>query len=126
MPYPEAAIAVLDKIGGTLTPLALVSVGYQLRLSELRGARMQLASGLAFKLILAPAMMALLIVVGLHEAGKVAQVTIFESAMGPQIGGAIVAIEHGLNPRLVSLMIGVGIPLSLITAAAWSFLLSAM
>ncbi len=126
LPYPDSVIAVLDKVGGTLTPLALVSVGYQLRLSELRGAGLQLASGLAFKLILGPAMMALLFIVGLHEAGKVAQVTIFESAMGPQIGGAIVAMEHGLNPRLVGLMIGIGIPLSLLTSAAWSFALSAV
>jgi predicted permease len=43
--------------------------------------------------------------------------------MGPQIGGAIVAMEHGLDSRLVSLMVGLGIPLSLITAAAWGYVL---
>jgi malate permease and related proteins len=43
--------------------------------------------------------------------------------MGPQIGGAIVAIQHGLNPPLVSLMVGVGITLSFITLPLWSQLL---
>ncbi|HET6469415.1 MAG TPA: AEC family transporter, partial [Geminicoccaceae bacterium] len=35
--YPEWTEVVLGKLGGTLAPLALVSVGYQLRLAELRG-----------------------------------------------------------------------------------------
>ena len=40
------------------------------------------------------------------------------------LGGAIVAMDHGLNPRLVSLMVGIGIPLLLLTATVWSRLLS--
>ena len=43
----------------------------------------------------------------------------FELVSGPRIGGAIVATQHGLNPRLVTLMIGLGVPLSIGTAAAW-------
>ncbi|MBV9777110.1 MAG: hypothetical protein JO143_08675 [Acetobacteraceae bacterium] len=46
--------------------------------------------------------------------------------MGPQIGGAIVAMEYGLDPKLVTLMVGIGIPLSLLTAALWSGLLGAI
>jgi len=124
--FPEIVTGVLDKVGGTLTPLALVSVGYQLRVSELGESWRELATGLGFKLVLGPAIMTLLLVFGLHEVGKVAQVTIFESAMGPMIGGAIVAMEHGLNARLVGLMVGIGIPLGLVTAVAWSYLLGAM
>jgi hypothetical protein len=121
--YPEAVVAVLDRLGGTLVPLALVSVGYQLRLGELRGNGRELSTGLLFKLVLGPAVVAALLVPGLGATGKVAQVTIFEAAMGPQIGGAIVAMQHGLNPRLVTLMVGVGVPLSIGTAAAWWWLL---
>jgi hypothetical protein len=46
--------------------------------------------------------------------------------MGPMIGGAIVAMDHGLNPPLVSLMVGLGIPLSLMTAACWCQLLGGL
>ena len=120
---PEVVVAVLDRLGGTLAPIALVSVGYQLRLGELNGSTRDLAAGLFFKLLLGPALVAVLLVLGLGAAGKVIQVTIFEAAMGPQIGGAIVAIQHGLNPRLVTLMVGIGIPLSFATAAAWFWLL---
>jgi hypothetical protein len=43
---------------------------------------------------------------------EVIQITLFEAAMGPQIGGAIVGIQHGLNPPLITMMVGLGITLS--------------
>jgi malate permease and related proteins len=46
-------------------------------------------------------------------------VTIFEAAMAPQIGAAIVAMEHKLDPQLVTLMVGIGIPLSFLTLPLW-------
>ena len=121
---PEVVVAVLDRLGGTLAPLALVSVGYQLRLDELHGRMRELSAGLLFKLLLGPALVAALLIPGLGATGKVVEVTIFEAAMGPQIGGAVIAMQYGLNPRLVTLMVGVGIPLSLVTAAAWCWLLT--
>ena len=121
--YPDMLVTVLDRLGGTLTPLALVSAGYQLRLSDIRGNFAAVSTGLTFKLVLAPAFIAFLLLLTPHAGGKITQVTIFEAAMGPQIGGAIVAMEHGLDSRLVSLMVGLGIPLSLITAAAWWYVL---
>jgi hypothetical protein len=44
----------------------------------------------------------------LGATGTVAHVTLFEAAMGPQIGGAIVATQYGLDPPLVTLMVGIG------------------
>lgn len=38
--------------------------------------------------------------------------------MGPMIGGSIVAIQHGLNPALITQMAGVGILLSFLTLPA--------
>lgn len=124
--YPAAVVTVLDRLGATLTPLALVSVGFQLRLDDLRGVWPALSAGLLYKLVLGPAVIAMLFIIGLHVTGKVVQVTLFEAAMRPQIGGAIVAMDHGLESRLVGLMVGIGIPLSLLTAATWSYLLAAV
>ena len=42
-------------------------------------------------------------------------VTVFEAAMGPMIGASIVAMDHELDPPLLTLMVGVGIPLSFLT-----------
>jgi len=111
---------VLARLGGTLAPLALVSVGLQLRLGALRGNRAPLAMGLGYKLVLAPMLMALVYVGAMGLNGTTTQITLFESAMAPQIGASIVAIQYGLNAQLISLMVGVGTVLSFITLPIWS------
>ena len=52
------------------------------------------------------------------------RVTMLEAAMGPQIGGAIVASQYGLNPALVTLMVGAGTLLAFMTAPCWWELLT--
>jgi len=44
--------------------------------------------------------------------------------MPPMITAGIIAVEHDLEPELVALMVGVGIPLSFLTLAGWWWLLS--
>ena len=121
--YPEGLEIVLGKLGATLAPLALVSVGYQLRLGELRGRIAALSAGLAFKLVMGPAMIMALFTGGLGAGGSAIQVTIFEAAMAPMIGASIVALEHKLDPPLVTLMVGIGIPLSFLTLPLWWYVL---
>lgn len=121
--YPRWLDEILRRLGYTLSPLALISVGLQLRLDQLRGNSSPLALGLSFKLLLAPLVLAILYVGLLRVTGDLVRVTLFEAAMGPQIGGAIVAIQHGLNPPLITLMVGVGITLSFLTLPAWWYAL---
>ena len=104
-------------------PLALVSVGLQLRFEEVGDFKVALTTGLSFKLLLAPAVLALVYFGVFGSNDETTRVTLFEAAMGPHIGGSIVAVQHDLNPPLVSLMVGIGITLSFITLPAWSFLL---
>jgi hypothetical protein len=124
--FPEAVEQVLGRLGGTLAPLALVSVGYQLRLSDIQGRLTALTMGLAFKLVLGPLLIMVILVKGFGLEGPLTQVTIFEVAMAPQIGGAIVAMEHKLDPPLVTLMVGIGIPLSFLTLPLWWYVLQAV
>ncbi|MGK7870928.1 AEC family transporter [Falsiroseomonas sp. E2-1-a20] len=121
---PEPALTVLERLGSTLVPLALVSVGFQLRLGDASGLRQELVAGLGFKLALGPAIVATVVIGAMGASGKVVEVSIFEAAMGPQIDGTIMAMQYGLNPRLMTLMVGLGIPLSLVTATAWWWILS--
>lgn len=122
--YPVWLADLLKRLGATLVPLALVSVGYQIRLSQVRGKLAPLSLGLAFKLMLAPALI-LLLFAGLFGAeGQAMQVTVFEAAMAPMIGASIVAMDHELDPPLLTLMVGVGIPLSFLTLPAWWWLLN--
>ena len=122
--YPSWLNELLKRLGATLIPLALVSVGYQLRLSAVRGKATALIAGLLFKLALAPAFILLLFAGLLRAQGSVMQVTVFEAAMAPMIGASIVAMEHDLDPPLLTLMLGVGIPLSFLTLPVWWYLLT--
>jgi malate permease and related proteins len=121
--FPPWASDALKRLGDTLAPLALVSVGLQLRLDQTDGNKVPLLVGLGFKLLIVPAVIAFVYFGMFHDSDETSRVTIFESAMGPQIGGAIVAAQHGLNPPLVSLMVGVGIVLSFLTLPLWSYFL---
>jgi len=117
--YPAWVEALLDRLGSTLVPLALVSVGFQIQFGESRGRMRELTLGLAFKLIAAPMVIGLLYAGLFGWRGEIMQITIFEAAMPPQIGAAIVAMDHDLDPQLVTLMVGIGIPLSFLTLFAW-------
>ncbi len=116
---------VLERIAATLTPLALVSVGYQLRLSPtlLRKYAMPLAAGLVFKLALIPAIFATCLLWILSSASLSTNVTVLESAMAPMITAAILASDSNLDSELASLMVGVGVPVSIFTVYLWSLLL---
>lgn len=124
--YPEWVEATLLRLGGTLAPLALLSVGLQLRLGTLLGNRSALAMGLGFKLVLGPALVTALYVAVFRGGGEALNVTLFEAAMAPQIGASIVAIQHGLNPPLVTLMVGIGTVASFVSLPIWWYVLGAI
>ena len=101
-----------------------IGIGYQLQLSYVRGKAFALTLGLTFKLVVGPALILLLFGVPLWSDWQVLSVTVFEAAMGPMIGASIVAMDHELDPPLVTLLVGVGIPVSFLTLPAWWYLLS--
>ena len=126
LPFPAALDAALGRIGDTLAPLALLSVGLQLRLDAIRENARALAVGLGYKLVLAPALVVAILLLLDARADTTAHVSVIEAAMPPMIGAGIVAAQSNLAPRLVSTMIGVGIPLGLFTAAGWHWAFAAL
>ena len=121
--YPEWLEVVLKRLGDTLAPMALLSVGLQLRLGHLAGNGRKLAIGLGFKLLLVPLIIFLLYVPLLGAHGQAIQVTLFEAAMPPMIAASIIAQEHDLDPNLATLMVAVGLPLSFLTLSGWYWVL---
>jgi len=114
----------LQKVGSLMTPLAMLSVGLQLRFDKRSQHWKFLGLGLLYKLILTPALIYLLYVVVFDQHSKMIQVSIMEAAMAPMITASILASTHGLKPRLSSMMIGFGIPLSFITLVFWYFVVN--
>ncbi len=115
----------LEKIGSTLVPLALFSVGFQLKLDKkiLIKRWLPLTTGLVFKLVFIPAFFALLFIEGIKGDALMTQVVVLESAMATMITSAVVAQEFNLDVEIANLMVGVSIPLSLISVPLWNWFL---
>ncbi len=110
---------VFAKLGATTVPLALVSVGSQLRWQKLDHDSKPLFWGLLFKLILFPAFIFTLYFLILKQRGEMIEISFLESAMGPMVTAAIIASAHRLEPKFCNLILGVGIPLSFLTLTLW-------
>jgi predicted permease len=122
--YADWFVTLLKRLGDTLAPLALLSVGLQLKLGHVAEHKRNLAIGLGFKLVLAPLAIFLLYVPLLGAHGQTIQVTLFEAAMPPMITAAIVAGEHDLDPPLATAMVAVGLLVSFVTLSGWWWALS--
>jgi predicted permease len=118
LPVEGIAVEALKRIGSMLVPLALLSVGWQLQVrpSVLRRYAWPLCLGLAFKLFVWPAVVVIL----WGHSGLNFGVNAIEAAMPPMITGAVVAADFELESELAQLMVGLGIPLSVLTLWFWS------
>ncbi len=115
--------ALFDMLAATVAPLALFSIGLQLKFDGWRQELNHLAASLLYKLVLAPVIIAT-IVYCLGMKGIIPQISIFESAMPSHLTATIVASEYNLNPKLTSLVAGIGIVLSFVTTALWYFIIT--
>lgn len=121
--FPIEVQEVLGKLGATVSPLALVSVGFQLKIEKRSKHWGFLALGLIYQLILLPLIVFVLYVLIFKQSGLPIKVSIIEAAMAPMITAAIIAVQYGLKPKLANMMIGFGIPISFITLAIWYYFL---
>lgn len=124
----DEANVILHRLSDTLVPIALLSVGLQLTFSRSiflsRGK--QILLGLVFKLVLAPAFFVVLYRYLLGSTAFSTRVTILESAMAAMISSAIVAEEFDFDRDIITQMIGISIPLSLVTVYLWDCVLTAI
>ncbi len=121
--FPSSLQNSFLKIGNTVTPVALVAVGLQLKIDTRSKHWSFLALGLFFKLLVMPLFFFLLYRIIFGAKGLDIDVSIMESAMAPMITASILASNYGLKPKLSSMMIGIGIPLSFISLAFWYYIL---
>lgn len=121
--FPETIDVVFEKLSLTVTPLALVSVGYQLKIDKRSKHWKFLILGLGYQLILWPLMIFSLYKFGFGQSGLAFEVSVLEAGMAPMITASIVAISYGLKPKLSAMMVGIGIPISFLTLAIWYWIL---
>ncbi|WP_200975384.1 AEC family transporter [Echinicola sp. 20G] len=113
---------ILQAFAATLTPIALIAVGLQVKINAETLSSKDLWYGLAFKLLFIPTLIFFVYRLFLDEGNILYKVSVMETAMAPMITGSIIAINHDLNPKLASLLVGIGIPLSFITLMGWYYL----
>lgn len=114
---------ILHFIGLWLNPLAFLSLGMQFSFSFKEIPLTPFLTGLAFKLILAP----LVLAIALHYSGisgQLFQVTVLELAMPPMLTASIIAVEYRLRPQLSVALINFGIPISALTLSLWAYFLT--
>jgi len=113
---------LFGKLAGTVAPLALFSIGMQLRFNGWEKQRGQLSMVLLYKLLIAPLLvLAAAVITGVW--GNVAKISIFEASMPTFITASVVAEQFNLNFRLINLIIGIGILLSLMSTFMWANIL---
>lgn len=120
--FPEALSTTFKQLAATISPVALISVGYQLKFKTYGKHFRYLLLGLSFQLLILPFVILCLYYFILGKTDLATKVCIIEAAMAPMITGAILASTYGLKPELSNMMVGYGIPLSFVTIAAWYFL----
>ena len=112
--WPDVLDAIFARLGATLVPLALFSVGLQFQLHLGRGQLAAIATGLSWKLLLAPVLVwSAGVLCGI--AGPVLTIAVLQSAMAPMISATILATQNDLEPQLANTILGMGILLAFVT-----------
>ena len=120
---PNMFLPWLQGIGTSMAPIAMAVIGLTMFLDSKWTQNKYLWYGLGYRLLLAPACVWLLYGLFLPSDSLTLKVFVLESGMAPMISGALLAMEFGLQPRLATLLAGLGIPLCGITLLLWQFLL---
>ncbi|WP_294297069.1 AEC family transporter [uncultured Chryseobacterium sp.] len=114
----SSAEPFFDKLAATVSPLALFSVGLQLKFNGWKKLIPQMSVSMLYKLLLAPALvLGLALLAGIK--GDVAKITVFEAAMPTVVTSSIIAEQFRLNTKLTNLTIGFSIIVGLFTSAIW-------
>jgi predicted permease len=119
----EVLFGVAEQLGATLVPLTMLAVGMRLRLPSSWGTVEPLVLGLGLRMGLAPAA-AFGVMRLLDTGGMVWQTSILEASMPPMVTAGVVATAAGLDEELSSALVGVGVPVALVTAPFWASLVT--
>ncbi len=121
-PVPPAAAGLLDRLGHTLVPLALFTVGLRLSLGAVSDTLGLLALGLGWRLLVGPAVV-LAVALALGADPLVRDVAVLQTGMAPMVTAGILAADHDLDAELAAAMVGVGLVASAGTLLGWHLLL---
>jgi malate permease and related proteins len=110
--WPASLESLTARVGATLTPVALFSIGLQFTLRIDRSRLGAAALALGWKLALAP-----LVIYAVGAAagvsGLVLAVGVLQAAMAPMVSAAILSIQYKLDHEVANMALGAGLLISL-------------
>lgn len=110
--------AFFMSLSATVSPLALFSIGLQLRFEHIKREMKVISCSLLFKLLIAP-FAALMVAYLLGWNGVFFQVSVFEMAMPCLVASSMVIQTFGLNVKLANTIIGLSILFGLALSFFW-------
>jgi len=120
--WPPALDEMLARIGATLVPLALFSVGLQLKLRLAPGQMSVAIVGLCWKLFVAAGLVfGLGLAFGINR--EILTIAVLQTAMAPMISAAILADQYDLDPPLANAVLSIGIVISFVSVPLINLLL---
>lgn len=127
---PESVDSVFKILGETLVPIALFTVGFQLRFERPNSESTTktetwispLTLGLIYKLLFAPIFI-LLVYRFFDVQANHLRVSVLEAGMAPMITASIVSLQMGYRPDLSAAFPGIGTILSIPTVSLFYFVL---
>lgn len=105
-------------LGSTVSPIALFSIGLQLNFGIVKSEIPNISYALVYKLIFAPAIV-ILVAFMMGLKGEIVQVSIFEMAMPSLVATSIILSQFKLNSKVGNSVIGMSIPLGLLSTYFW-------
>jgi malate permease and related proteins len=112
--WPQFIDTFVTRVGATLTPVALVSIGLQITMRLDRSRLGAAALALGWKLAIAP-LVIYLIGVAIGAQGLVLTVGVLEAGMAPMVSTAVLAAQYDLDRDVATMALGAGMILSLVT-----------
>lgn len=121
--YPVMMVNILSVLEGTLVPLVMVAIGFQLSFKLEQKYALPFTAGVLLKLVIIPAILiGVSLLIGLK--GEAVKVSIFEAAMPPMVSAGALAIIGRLAPKLSAALVGFGLILSFATLPLLHYLLN--
>ncbi len=111
--HPAFVKEILEKLSSPFSIIALITVGLQIEISRSIFKNKLLLIGLFFKLMIAPAVIFIIMILAFGTIGMIQEICVLGAAIGSMNTTAILVVRFKLNQDLAAKMVALGIPLSL-------------
>lgn len=123
--FSETLTRILKGLSASLSPVAMVIVGYQIATHVDVVFTKSMFYGIGYKLLVAP-MIIFLAFYFFNVETQVFKVTVLEAAMAPMVTPAIILTTHSIAPKLTAQILCWGIIFSFVTVPLWYWMVEVL